>query len=1479
MSISRGFSPLDIMTLGEFRGANEAGDGLVVLPVTLDEVLWSNKAGHALLGLSGDGSPLEPKSGLSRQIKATARLIETRGEARLLLRPATGLAAQPLVADLKRIETAEGMTIVVLAAAAPRKVAQPVAALAERLLAESGLKHAAIHGSDGALVAGVAAPEGDADLAAEIAALIASGVPQQSRSEGRLALARVAEGLVLVQRLPPTSSWASATDHEAPAAEDASPVAAAAPASEVPVSEGVTGGSASAEIAAGSAETPAATSMSAIVRRWHSRGMPDGLAPAWRPADAPSPPEGSKAQGPTIPLDPASSSAEASVEEARETAPSIDPEAMKSAAPAELRDAETQDAAPPAVAPGFAPAATPLVPSRRRSAWGSPVATLPVKEGKPEPEGDATLSADVAEGGTTIDATTPIEPEMPDEGAPEQPRPFAADLPEARADPIRRAGPLRSLWGAPVAVQPSASGDSETPSPSREPGASEPMPAEIGTGNDASPNDDRAGGGDETAQPVESEAPVVVPDIAPERAGDLDAVTTEDAEAPAEEDLYPTADERDEPESLAVDAPDDVPPGPVEMATVGPFGEAGDPVSGEGEESSVADEDLTMSDPADDDAALVDALPAAAAEPVLGGRGFAPSFSGAPVRFVWQIDRDGKFRSLTPEFSAAVGPRAADVAGRSFREVADVFGFDLSGEISRLLERRDTWSGRSILWPVEASDRKVPVDLAALPVYARDRSFDGFRGFGIVRMNESVPDPDGIGLILADVSAFAPPIPDEPAILVGDAEEASGQQDRPVLTTFEAPSPAAFGRRVEPPAPVETGDAQPDDGRQDGAPKVIRLEERRRPRDGSLSLAEEAAFRAIGMTLGRERPRPSPPETTTLDVLPAPAELDVVGDEAKTPLQSAPVSPSAEPDESVVGEPETEIESLHAGDAAAPDRDALSHRSGKTDVPTDAEDGRGSSSFQLAENAGGVVTEADAPSGTADVRDELTEATDDAGDGSESTAQAVAAELEAIFATLPLPVLVQMNETLIYANREFEDLTGYAALGILEAAGGLDALFAEPAEANRQGELAIRRSNGQISDVRVHMQRVTFGGRSCLLMSFSPSPREIAAVTAPERPSPPADADLRQQVEELQAVLDTATDGIVLLDPAGTIRAMNGSAHALFGIGEDVSVGQHLSSLFAPESQKATLDYLDMLREDGLAGILNDGREVVGRVAQGGSIPLFITIGRLSGERGWCVVIRDIAHWKRIEEDLVNARRQAEAASLHKSRFLANISHELRTPLNAIIGFADVMASECFGPIGNERYIEYLGDIKRSGHHVLDLVNDLLDISKIEAGRLDLAFEAVSLNEVISEVVSLMQPQANRERVIVRSNLPSSVPPVVADRRTMRQIALNLIANAIRFTPAGGQIIASTTYTADGEVLLRFRDSGIGMSEHEIEIALTPFQQVHPPGATRGEGTGLGLPLTKAMVEANRANFAISSAPGEGTLVEIAFPSQRVLAD
>ena len=370
-----------------------------------------------------------------------------------------------------------------------------------------------------------------------------------------------------------------------------------------------------------------------------------------------------------------------------------------------------------------------------------------------------------------------------------------------------------------------------------------------------------------------------------------------------------------------------------------------------------------------------------------------------------------------------------------------------------------------------------------------------------------------------------------------------------------------------------------------------------------------------------------------------------------------------------------------------------------------------------------------------------------------------------------------------------------------------------------------------------------------------------------------AQADLA----ELGSILDTATDGVILLDRKGCMLSANRSAHALFGYDPHELIGRAFSKLFAAESVEGAYGYLDGATRDGTTSLLNSGREVIGRVRQGGVIPLFMTVGRI-GDRTdkLCVVFRDITQWKKAEDELTEAKRQAEKASSAKSDFLAKISHEIRTPLNAIIGFSEVMMEERFGPIGNERYREYIKDIHASGGHLLSLINDLLDLSKIEAGKLELTFTSVALNDVTQQCVAIMQPQASRERIIIRTSLPPALPQVVADARSVRQILLNLLSNSIKFTGAGGQVIVSTALNDNGDVVLRVRDTGIGMSDKDLVIALEPFRQLTT--SARWGGTGLGLPLTKALAEANRASFHVKSAPRAGTLVEIAFPASRVLA-
>jgi signal transduction histidine kinase len=206
------------------------------------------------------------------------------------------------------------------------------------------------------------------------------------------------------------------------------------------------------------------------------------------------------------------------------------------------------------------------------------------------------------------------------------------------------------------------------------------------------------------------------------------------------------------------------------------------------------------------------------------------------------------------------------------------------------------------------------------------------------------------------------------------------------------------------------------------------------------------------------------------------------------------------------------------------------------------------------------------------------------------------------------------------------------------------------------------------------------------------------------------------------------------------------------------------------------------------------------------------------------------------------------------------------------------MTQERFGAVGNERYRHYVRDIHAAGEQLLSLVNDLLELAEIEAGKLELAFVNVSLNDLIQQCVAIMQPQANREGVIIRSSLSPRLPQVMADPRLLRQIVLNVLSNSIKLTLSGGQVIVSTAATDTGEVMLRVRDTGVGLTATHIASAMGSTDQAATAGHIRAGRAGRGLPLTKALAEANHATFQIKSRSNEGTLVEIAFPEARLLA-
>jgi len=241
------------------------------------------------------------------------------------------------------------------------------------------------------------------------------------------------------------------------------------------------------------------------------------------------------------------------------------------------------------------------------------------------------------------------------------------------------------------------------------------------------------------------------------------------------------------------------------------------------------------------------------------------------------------------------------------------------------------------------------------------------------------------------------------------------------------------------------------------------------------------------------------------------------------------------------------------------------------------------------------------------------------------------------------------------------------------------------------------------------------------------------------------------------------------------------------------------------------------------------------------------------------------------------ARRRAEEANLAKSRFLASMSHELRTPLNAILGFSEVMSAEVMGPLNNPTYKEYTGDIHRSGQHLLNLINEILDLSRIEAGRYELSEEAISLLDIAEDCIVMVQLRASGKNITISQQFEPELPSVWADEKSMRQVVLNLLSNAVKFTPQGGDIHVKVGWTAGGGQYISIKDNGPGIPEEEIPIVLSAFGQGSIAIKSAEQGTGLGLPIVQAILAKHDGQFVLKSKLREGTEVIAILPGKRVM--
>jgi signal transduction histidine kinase len=346
----------------------------------------------------------------------------------------------------------------------------------------------------------------------------------------------------------------------------------------------------------------------------------------------------------------------------------------------------------------------------------------------------------------------------------------------------------------------------------------------------------------------------------------------------------------------------------------------------------------------------------------------------------------------------------------------------------------------------------------------------------------------------------------------------------------------------------------------------------------------------------------------------------------------------------------------------------------------------------------------------------------------------------------------------------------------------------------------------------------------------------------------------------LADALETSREGVLLADAGGSVVLANGPLRGFFpAVAESLVPGIRADTA------------LRLLRGQLASGSEGDA------IAAPGRSELQLAGGRwlrMSGsptsEGGTIWFLTDITALKEREETLRRATREAEAANASKTRFLANMSHELRTPLNAIIGFSEIMTKQLFGPLGNPKYSDYAADVLRSGRHLLTVINDVLDLSKSEAGKMTLHATSLDMCEVLNDCLAMVREQCAAAGLTLDTAFGPAPLMLEGDGAKLRQIFLNLLSNAIKFTETGGRVAVAAA-AEGGDILVTVTDTGIGMSPEDLEIAFRPFSQVDNRLERRYEGTGLGLPLTKALVDLHGGHLTLQSAPGRGTCARVRF--------
>lgn len=363
----------------------------------------------------------------------------------------------------------------------------------------------------------------------------------------------------------------------------------------------------------------------------------------------------------------------------------------------------------------------------------------------------------------------------------------------------------------------------------------------------------------------------------------------------------------------------------------------------------------------------------------------------------------------------------------------------------------------------------------------------------------------------------------------------------------------------------------------------------------------------------------------------------------------------------------------------------------------------------------------------------------------------------------------------------------------------------------------------------------------------------------------------------LTSLFDASGFGIIVTDHHGRIVRVNDAFLGAYGWAREDLLGEEFTIIVTPEERAISRKLHAAFVDRGKHG----SRELQILRKDGDIADIVVTTALLemSQKRRFLVsTIRDVSERKNMVRNLKRAKEGADSANKAKSAFLANMSHELRTPLNAVIGFTELMRNQTFGAINNPKYEEYLGDIHFSARHLLDIINDVLDMSKIEAGKVDLVESEIVISDVLESILRIMNDRAQAAGVILDFYVADNIPHIKADQRMLRQILINLVSNAIKFSVTGQSVKVRVATGEDQHVIFIVEDEGCGIPSDKLGTVMEPFGQANSdPRYYKGQGTGLGLPLARAMVDMHDGTLRLDSEEGKGTRVYIDFPASRTL--